>query len=172
MRPGVAQYKTLGSNPGTSLHRASTEPLPSAPGTYILILQSSAEHHVTVGALGILELNLGFYAYVGSALGPGGLRARLAYHCGQVRSPHWHIDYLRRHTTLREIWFSQGASDREHRWAEALEADTKAGIPLARFGASDCACRSHLFQFQRRPRVAAFQQTLGARPAVARWVAA
>lgn len=152
--------------------RASTQLLPSAPGTYILILQSAGVHQVTVGALGTLQLKRGFYAYVGSARGPGGLRARLAYHCGEIRSPHWHIDYLRRHTTLREIWFSRGASQREHRWAEALSADSKTGIPLAGFGASDCACRSHLFRFAGRPRVAAFRQSLGARTEAMRWVAA
>ncbi len=127
---------------------------------------------MTVGALGILELKPGFYAYVGSALGPGGLRARIAHHCSEARSPHWHIDYLCPHAKLCEIWFSQGASRREHRWAGALEAKSKADIPLQGFGASDCACRSHLIQFQRRPRVSAFELTLGARPIVARRVAA
>lgn len=154
------------------MRRASTEPIPRAPGTYILILQSFAERRVTVGALGILELKPGFYAYVGSALGPGGLRARIAHHCSEARSPHWHIDYLCPHATLCETWFSQGASRREHRWAGALEAKSKAGIPLEGFGASDCACRSHLIQFQRRPRVSAFELTVGARPIVARRVAA
>jgi Uri superfamily endonuclease len=36
----------------------------------------------------------------------GGVRGRLAHHMRIAGCPHWHIDYLRRHTTLEEIWFS------------------------------------------------------------------
>ena len=48
------------------------------PGTYILLLHAALERDVTIGAAGILSLRQGYYAYVGSAFGPGGLYARLA----------------------------------------------------------------------------------------------
>jgi Uri superfamily endonuclease len=136
--------------------------IPKEPGTYILILEASARRRAPVGALGNLALEPGFYAYVGSALGPGGLSGRLAHHRRRARSPHWHIDYVRRHTALREIWFSAGALRREHRWAAALERGDESTIPLAGFGASDCGCRSHLFRFSHRPQLSTFRGQFGA----------
>ena len=34
--------------------------------------------------------------------------------------PHWHIDYLRPHTILEEIWFCYGRKTREHDWARCF----------------------------------------------------
>jgi Uri superfamily endonuclease len=149
------------------LRRDLDTSIPKEPGTYILILEAPARRRVPVGVLGILGLEPGFYAYVGSALGSGGLRGRLAHHRGRSRSPHWHIDYVRRHTALREIWFSEGALRREHRWAAALARSDGAIIPLAGFGASDCGCRSHLFRFSHRPRLSTFCRQLGASASLA-----
>ena len=154
--------QTVRQGPGISLRRDSDTSIPQEPGTYILILEASARRRIPVGALGTLALEPGFYAYVGSALGSGGLRGRLAHHRGRTRSPHWHIDYVRRHTALREIWFLAGASRREHRWGAVLDRSDGAIIPLAGFGASDCGCRSHLFRFSHRPRLSTFRRQLGA----------
>jgi Domain of unknown function DUF123 len=68
------------------------------PGTYVLVLSSRSTDLIQIGRLGALQLQSGFYVYVGSALGPGGVRARLAHHLKLSRRPHWHIDYLRAHT--------------------------------------------------------------------------
>ena len=154
--------QTVRQRPEISLRRDSDTSIPQEPGTYILILEASAKRRIPVGALGTLALEPGFYAYIGSALGSGGLRGRLAHHRGRSRSPHWHIDYVRRHTALREIWFSAGALRREHRWGAVLARSGGAIIPLAGFGASDCGCRSHLFRFSHRPRLSTFRRQLGA----------
>jgi len=159
IQPGA---QTVGQRPEISLRRDSDTSIPKEPGTYILILEAPARRRIPVGALGTLVLEPGFYAYVGSALGPGGLRGRLAHHRGRSRSPHWHIDYVRRHTALREIWFSAGASRREHRWAAVLARSAGSIIPFAGFGASDCGCHSHLFRFSQRPRLSPFRRQLGA----------
>lgn len=51
------------------------------PGTYALVLASRGEKRIRIGGIGTLRLRTGFYVYVGSALGPGGLaRAREASH--------------------------------------------------------------------------------------------
>lgn len=166
-------------NPGRALGRTSHTPVPSSPGTYILILEASARRRIRIGALGMLELNPGFYAYVGSARGSGGLAARLAHHRRRTRSPHWHVDYLRCHTVFREVWLAQGAAELEHGWAGVLGSIRTASIPLARFGATDCGCRSHLFRFTHLPRVSAFRRRLAAsgtpvgvlsRAEVMRWI--
>jgi Uri superfamily endonuclease len=134
--------------------------LPTCAGTYVLIVEASARRCVQVGALGALTVMPGFYAYVGSARGPGGLAARLAHHRRRNRIRHWHIDYLRRHTALREIWLTRDPENHEHAWAVVLGRCPGATIPLARFGATDCGCRSHLFRFTRTPRLSTFRRRL------------
>ncbi|HJO03161.1 MAG TPA: GIY-YIG nuclease family protein [Acidobacteriota bacterium] len=140
--------------------RSQQDPVPASPGTYVLIFEASAGRRVRIGSLGTIDLQPGFHAYVGSARGPGGLAARLAHHRRRARRPHWHIDYLRRHTALREVWFARGLAEREHRWAGILGSSPATTIPMERFGASDCRCRSHLFGFAARPRVSAFRAWL------------
>ena len=107
-----------------------------------------------------MRLQPGYYLYLGSALGPGGLRARIAHHQKPSFRPHWHIDYLRAHTRLERIWYSYGAQRREHLWAEAMQAAPGASAPLRGFGASDCACESHLFFLQKPLSLRAFAARL------------
>src|SRR5208337_915533 len=90
------------------------------PGTYVLVLSSRSTDLIQIGKLGALQLQLGFYVYVGSALGPGGLRARLAHHLKPSRRPHWHLDYLRAHTRVEEICYRHDARRLEHIWAAHL----------------------------------------------------
>src|ERR1017187_2023294 len=47
-----------------------------APGTYVLVLRCSSNRTIRVGCLGSIRLRPGYYLYVGSGFGPGGLRAR------------------------------------------------------------------------------------------------
>ena|ERR1017187_5348707 len=63
--------------------------------------------------------------------------------------PHWHIDYLRPHTTLDEVWFCHDRKSREHEWASCFAGMMGASVPLAGFGSSDCDCESHLFFFNK-----------------------
>ena len=68
--------------------------LPSMPGVYALILEADRCLEVTVGKFGTLDVQPGYYAYIGSALGPGGLAARLKRHFSRDKLLRWHIDYL------------------------------------------------------------------------------
>jgi Uri superfamily endonuclease len=45
----------------------------SRPGTYALLLLSATDQLICVGRLGNLRLQPGYYVYVGSALGWGGV---------------------------------------------------------------------------------------------------
>ena len=74
--------------------------LPSQPGTYALLLEATAKQDVPIGKLGVLHMLPGIYVYVGSALGPGGLAARVERHAPREKTLHWHIDYLRAETRL------------------------------------------------------------------------
>jgi len=123
-------------------------------GCYVLLLRAArGGRQVMIGRLGELLIRRGWYLYVGSAFGPGGVAARVAHHLRHAARPRWHLDYLRPHLRVEGLWYSHGPRDLalEHRWAARLAAVEGAEIPLARFGASDCRCASHLFRFSRCP---------------------
>ncbi|MFB6173186.1 MAG: DUF123 domain-containing protein [Halobacteriales archaeon] len=117
-----------------------------AGGTYTLVIELPEDATVTVGALGDRTLDAGWYAYVGSARGPGGF-ARVERHRelarGERDARHWHIDHLlgRPAAILADVVRSPGA-DVECAVAAALRAELSA-VPGV--GASDCGCGSHLF---------------------------
>ena len=117
------------------------------PGTYALILKVQHGFTARAGGLGFLNFKPGYYAYAGSAFGPGGLRARLAHHLSPPRKRHWHIDYLRREAKICQVWFTYDPVKREHAWAEVFTSLFGASIPHLGFGASDCKCVAHLFLF-------------------------
>ncbi len=135
----------------------------SEHGTYALILRAAQPAKVQVGKLGDLQILAGSYVYVGSAFGPGGVRARLRRHLRRPPRPHWHIDYLRRVVPPSEIWYAQSDVQREHLWASAFQSLPGARIPLRGFGASDCGCVAHLFYFEAPPCLAAFRRRVRAR---------
>jgi Uri superfamily endonuclease len=134
--------------------------LARAPGTYALVLENARPARLAVGRLGSIDLRAGCYVYVGSALGPGGLQARVGRHLGPTRGVHWHIDYLKRAARIVEVWYVLDPIRREHAWAEALGGLAGASIPVPGFGASDCTCAAHLFHFQSVPRLATFERAL------------
>ena len=137
----------------------SQTPKPLA-GTYILVCQAWQAGAVLAGSLGQLNVRKGYFLYVGSALGPGGLRARLAHHMWPGPKPRWHIDYLRTLVPLRQIWFCYGPERREHDWAGVFRELEGASIPFPGFGSSDCGCESHLFFFEKRLTPRAFDLAL------------
>jgi len=129
-------------------------------GTYALILESKQEFEVTIGKLGRLKGSSGYYVYVGSAFGPGGVKARLKHHRGNASKPHWHIDYLRLKLPFNEVWYTHDHRKRECEWAGLLAGMQGAVIPLPGFGASDCKCMAHLIYFERNPSFRAFRKRL------------
>jgi Uri superfamily endonuclease len=127
-------------------------------GTYALISRAKTAVPVSIGKLGCHRIEAGYYVYVGSAFGPGGLNARLAHHLRNAGAPHWHMDYLRPAVDIIEVWFTTDRRRREHQWAESLTAHQRASLPIAKFGASDCTCSAHLFRFGSRPSGAYFRR--------------
>ena len=127
--------------------------LPADKGTYILIAQVLQMKRLVIGSLGDFDIVPGFYAYVGSAFGSGGLRARIGHHLKSTAEPHWHIDYLLQVATPVEVWLATADRKLEHRWAELLEDATGFRVPILRFGSSDYhrSRSSHLFYSKRRP---------------------
>ena len=127
------------------------------PGTYALILSCASNARIQIGRLGSMRLQRGYYVYLGSALGPGGLRARISHHQKVSTRPHWHIDYLRAHSRLHSVLLRYDGRRREHEWARAMQKMKDAKITFPGFGASDCSCASHLYFFKRCPTQVGFR---------------
>ena len=128
-------------------------------GTYALVFRSAHVFEAPIGRLGVLPIRRGYYVYVGSAFGPGGVYARVARHVSHSPRRHWHVDYLWPALQIVEVWYSHDPVLREHQWARALRA-MGSSIPLLHFGASDCRCESHLTFFRRRPSIQSFRMQL------------
>ncbi len=122
-------------------------PAPAEPGSYLLWFELSEALAISVGRLGVVSLDSGHYVYAGSALGPGGLQARLRHHSGRSARPHWHIDYLSALEPPVDIFFAVGPERLECVWAQRLH---RAGAAWAAsgFGSSDCrsGCGAHLLR--------------------------
>lgn len=119
-------------------------------GVYCLVF-CNAGCSIEVGRLGRCEFAHGWHVYVGSALGPGGLKracrhARLAHN--RDRPPTWHVDYLllSPHFSLRAIYCAPTGDPVECAVARGL-----GGLSVPGFGCSDCRCSSHLFSRSRDP---------------------
>lgn len=126
-------------------------------GTYAVIFQCRSPATAPVGRWGQLALRKGYYIYVGSAFGPGGVLARVSRHCRREKARRWHIDYLGGFVDPLGAWYSHDPQRLEHRWAACL-ADMPGATPVPKFGCSDCRCESHLFYFAARPDLATFQE--------------
>lgn len=122
------------------------EALPRDPGSYLLVLALLRNQTRSIGRLGLFTLRRGVYAYCGSALGPGGIRGRLAHHLRAGDSRRWHIDSLLPFARLVALAFAPGDSSQECRWSRQLGRLPNASFPVAGFGSSDCRrkCPSHL----------------------------
>jgi sugar fermentation stimulation protein A len=137
----------------TPLHRPSLVPGldPDAiwtsrePGIYLLGLCLAEQATCDVGRFGQITFHPGWYVYVGSAL--GGLGPRLRRHARYKKPHHWHIDALREVASLLKIAVRVGRERLECTAAAHVATLPGASQPIARFGASDCRCATHLFHF-------------------------
>lgn len=127
-------------------------------GTYVFFLRPDGPGAIEVGRLGTMQLVQAFYAYVGSAFGPGGLEARLGRHWRGGEGVHWHLDYLRRRSSPSGAWVTRDPTPREHEWAAALASMPGASLPMRGFGSSDCDCPTHLFRFDGPPALQRFRR--------------
>ncbi|MGB0867852.1 MAG: GIY-YIG nuclease family protein [Granulosicoccaceae bacterium] len=119
-------------------------PIPAEPGTYVLVFESQLASQVSVGALGNVSVTPGFYLYVGSAHGGGGLQARISRHLSCDKPLRWHMDYLRPKLNSVEVWWQASEERLESAWVEAIP-ELEIRPHHKGFGASDSPHFSHLF---------------------------
>lgn len=116
---------------------------PATPGAYALLILLRRPFAGRIGALGRVGLPPGAYLYLGSARGPGGLRARLARHARRGKRLHWHVDRITAHGALVSILAAPGGSECD--LADRARALPGASVPVPGFGSSDCRhCPAHL----------------------------
>ncbi len=125
------------------------ENIPAVPGTYALSLVVLQPLKIEIGRLGEGYFPAGYYFYIGSARGAGGLRSRVSRHVQGASVRHWHIDYLRAVAVVRNVFYTVADISLECRWSQALLQLPTAFIPVPHFGASDCraGCAAHLIAF-------------------------
>lgn len=116
-------------------------------GDYLIILRLPEDRDISIGSKGIVHFPKGYYVYTGSA--KRNLDQRIAHHRRIRKKKHWHLDYFRPFTEWVGAVPIRTAEDLEHDLARAAGAIADWAIPG--FGATDCACPSHLFGFHEDP---------------------
>ncbi|MCB2062000.1 MAG: GIY-YIG nuclease family protein [Novosphingobium sp.] len=116
------------------------------PGSYALLIELESDLAVRfAGHEG--RLDAGWYAYAGSARGPGGVGARIARHLSGSKKPHWHVDALTLVARRIDAIATRDLSECEI--AVRLAASNSFAHVLPGFGSSDCrTCVAHLLAWQ------------------------
>ena len=120
--------------------------LTTASGTYVLFIVVSQAISLEIGSLGEIKFAKGFYIYIGSALGPGGLAKRVQRHLRREKKLFWHIDYLL-NSSLTEITAVAWIVDQQKlECSISQEIDELSDLvtTILHFGSSDCKCTGHL----------------------------
>jgi sugar fermentation stimulation protein A len=116
-------------------------------GAYLLLLELKTDKRISVGKLGEIPFQKGFYVYVGSAMRE--LHKRLKRHERREKRLRWHIDYLRKYADRLKMIPILTPKKIECELAQNLKSLAQLLIP--HFGSSDCNCQSHLFYFEKNP---------------------
>ena len=114
-------------------------------GTYVLIIENHADTEIEIGKIGCISVKEGFYAYAGSAL--AGVEQRIGRHLrdvGDNKKLHWHIDYFLANPAVevKEVVCAETEERKECEIAANMSIRLES---IARFGCTDCSCKSHLF---------------------------
>lgn len=110
-------------------------------GSYVLLIRVASAIDIDLRGH-VHSLAEGFYAYCGSARGPGGLSARIGRHRRRDKPVHWHVDQV---TTKATVLRAGVSFDRnECDLVRLLLSQSGVSVPVPGFGSSDCRiCESH-----------------------------
>jgi sugar fermentation stimulation protein len=117
-------------------------------GSYLLVLENPEDITVTVGKLGNIYFQKGWYVYVGSAL--RALDSRIKRHQKKRKKLFWHIDYIASTIMkVKKVYPIRRLDRIESELAHALEKISDGYIE--HFGSTDAQDSSHLFYFHTFP---------------------
>lgn len=114
-------------------------------GIYTIFLYLTEKKSIIIGKLGLHLFESGYYAYTGSALsGEHRVNRHIdnAYK-GNIKNPHWHIDYLIIHCRIVKWLFAEIVVEGKEEEVATLLSEKMRYIPG--FGCSDTSAPSHLF---------------------------
>ncbi|MCP5063366.1 MAG: GIY-YIG nuclease family protein [Ignavibacteriae bacterium] len=113
---------------------------------YVLEISIKSKLVLNHKILGELELNKGYYYYVGSA--QRNLTQRVERHLRKDKKLHWHIDYLTTHPKVKiknTYLIPNKDKNEECKLVKKLEQNFDCSHAIKGFGNSDCnVCISHL----------------------------
>ncbi len=141
----IGCWKASGTASRRRVHAARVRAVREVePGAYILLLHLPRALTFARGGLEHLFLP-GWYAYAGSAYGPGGLGGRIRRHLRPDKTPHWHIDSLT--NVADEIRVIAVPDGNECELGRGIVQSGMFVTALTGFGSSDCrSCETHLFR--------------------------
>lgn len=124
--------------------------LPATAGAYALVIELGRPHRLAIATLAPATLAAGLYLYLGSARGPGGIRARVGRHLRVEKPKHWHVDHLTARGRVTRVIAAPGGS--ECALASRAREFRSVAVPVAGFGSSDCrTCPAHLLRLPDEP---------------------
>jgi Uri superfamily endonuclease len=134
------------------IRKDSVMPLKNLPmkGNYTLLVLLSKEIRLRIPKLGYFNLQKGYYAYTGSAVGDAStsLRRRVSRHLKKRKAKHWHIDFLlaNKNSKITAVVTGETCVNKECQVNNLIKSIRATTLPIVGFGASDCKenCRSHL----------------------------
>ncbi len=115
-------------------------------GVYMIMMEME-DCRITVGAMGEMDFEKGWYIYAGSAM--KNLKSRVKRHLAKRKRKHWHIDYLRDKAVKVKDFPVYTLRNLECILAQDLSKIADGEV--RDFGCSDCGCSSHLFYFRENP---------------------
>lgn len=124
------------------------DPLIRYGGVYVLFMKLLDDVVLMLNTKELI-IESGFYCYVGSALGPGGILSRLKHHLNKRKKRlWWHIDYLTSNDNviLTNVVYARVSTNVEEAIASKL-MELKCFKPTIKgFGSSDKKSYTHLFK--------------------------
>ena len=120
-------------------------------GIYHLIIKLSRKKEIQIGRLGVFFFPKGFYVYTGSA--QVSLEKRVTRHLSHKKRNHWHIDYLLQYGKIVSVFTVDGLKSKECILNNKIAVTLGGRIIADNFGSSDCKCKTHLYFFERIPKI-------------------
>jgi len=115
-------------------------------GSYVLFIRIARELLIVIRGNQI-KLEPGYYLYVGSAFGEGGLSSRLHRHTRKSKRKHWHIDQVTMSKSSSIEGIGVFIDKRVECQISSILSDIANFKPILGFGNSDCiTCSSHFFR--------------------------
>jgi len=128
---------------GTWLTPGGAGGMPTGKGAYVLALRLDIPARAQLPRRAPADLGPGWYLYLGSARGPGGLGARIGRHFRREKPKRWHVDWLSTMAGELAALAVEGGSECD--LTAKLLASGRFSVAAPGFGSSDCrTCDSHL----------------------------